>query len=97
MRDPYQIFETVRVTEKGAAQSEKENKYTFCVARNATKQEIKHAVKRIYNKNVVSVNTMRIKPRIKRGRLGGFGQSGMTSAKKKAVVTLKTGEKIELI
>ncbi|MES2308339.1 MAG: 50S ribosomal protein L23 [Verrucomicrobiota bacterium] len=96
MRDPFDIIKSTRVTEKSSALNEK-GQYVFEVALSATKQEIKHAVKRIYNKNVVSVNTMRIKPRIKRGRLGGFGQSGMTSAKKKAVVTLKTGEKIELI
>jgi large subunit ribosomal protein L23 len=96
MRDPFDIIKNTRVTEKGSALNEK-GQYVFEVALSATKQEIKHAVKRIYNKNVVSVNTMRVKPKIKRGHLGGFGRTGMSSAMKKAVVTLKTGEKIELI
>lgn len=96
MRDPFSIIKTTRVTEKGSALQEK-GQYVFDVALDATKQEIKHAVKRIYNKNVVSVNTMRVRSRIKRGRLGGFGRHGYTSAFKKAVVTLKSGEKIELI
>ncbi len=93
MRDPYQIFETVRVTEKGTAQSEKENKNTFCVAKNATKQEIKYAFEKIFKKKPVSVNTMQVGGKEKRTRFG-FGKKPDW---KKAIVTLKQGDKIDLV
>ncbi len=96
MRDPYDIIKTARVTEKATSLNEK-GKYTFEVALDATKQEIKFAVKRIFNKNVLSVNTMRVRSKLKRGRLGAFGRPGRSSAYKKAVVTLKAGEKLEII
>lgn len=96
MRDPYDIIKTVNVTEKAAALNEK-GSYVFRVALDATKQEIKYAVKRIFNKDVVRVNTMRVRSKLTRGRLGGFGRYGRTSAYKKAVVTLKPGEKIDII
>ena len=96
MRDPYDIIKTTRVTEKGTTLSEK-GQYVFQVDLAATKQEIKFAIKRIFNKDAVRVNTLRVKPKLKIGRLGRFANRGHTSAYKKAIVTLKAGEKIELI
>ena len=94
MRDPYDIIKTPRITEKGTALAEKGNQYVFEVARNATKIEIKHAVQRIFSKTVVSVNTLNVRGKLKRTRLGKLTT---TSAKKKAIVTLKAGEKLELV
>jgi large subunit ribosomal protein L23 len=94
MRDPYDIIKSARVTEKGTALTEKGNQYVFEVARNATKIEIKHAIQRIFSKTVTGVNTLNVRGKVKRTRLGKLTT---TSAKKKAIVTLKEGEKIELV
>ena len=67
------------------------NKYVFKVFRNADKKNIKKAVENIYNVQVISINTINV-PRKKRmrGRI-----SGWKSGYKKAIVTLKEGDKIE--
>jgi large subunit ribosomal protein L23 len=94
MRDPYDIIKNPRITEKGSALAEKGGQYVFEVARDATKIEIKHAVQRIFSKTVTSVNTLNVRGKVKRTRMGGLTT---TSAKKKAIVTLKAGEKIEFV
>jgi large subunit ribosomal protein L23 len=94
MRDPYLIVKSVRVTEKGSALAEKHNQYVLKVAPSATKQEIKHAVKELFNKTAVRVNTMQIAGR-QRNRFGSHAY-GQRPDWKKAIVTLKEGEKIEL-
>ncbi len=78
---------TERATDLG-----KLGKYVFLVATEATKPEIKKAVKAIYKVDAVSVNIV-MKPAKKkmRGSLKG-GQKGY----KKAIVTLKAGQKIEV-
>jgi large subunit ribosomal protein L23 len=95
MRDPLHIVKSVRLTEKATALSEKHNQYVLKVAPNATKQEIKHAVKVLFQKTALRVNTMRVDGKLKR-RLGGH-QMGQRPDWKKAIVTLKAGEKIELV
>lgn len=93
MRDPFLIIKTTRVTEKSTALSEKHNQYVFKVAVNATKQEIKHAVKTLFKKDVVRVNTLQVGGKLKNSRVG----LGKRPDWKKAIVTLKAGEKIELV
>ncbi len=61
-----------------------ENKYTFQVAKDANKLEIKAAVEELFNVEVVKVNTMNCRGRQK--RMGRF--VGTTSSYKKAVVTV---------
>jgi large subunit ribosomal protein L23 len=95
MRDPLLIVKSVRLTEKATALSEKHNQYVLKVAPSATKQEIKHAVKILFQKTAVRVNTMQVAGKQKR-RLGGQ-QMGQRPDWKKAIVTLKAGEKIELV
>ena len=95
MRDPLHIVKSVRITEKGTALAEKHNQYVLKVAPSATKQEIKHAVKVLFQKTAVRVNTMQVAGKQKR-RLGGL-QMGQRSDWKKAIITLKAGEKIELV
>ena len=94
MRDPLLILKSVRVTEKGTALAEKHNQYVLKVAPNATKQEIKHAVKILFQKTAVRVNTMQVAGKFRR-RFGG-AEWGKRNDWKKAIVTLKAGEKIEL-
>jgi len=59
----------------------------------ATKVEIKHAVEKIFNKKVDRVNTMQVLGKKKRERRADFGKKPDW---KKAIVTLKEGEKISL-
>ena len=79
------------VTEKSAAMMQ-DNKYTFMVPLTANKVEIRQAVEQIFKVKVQAVNTMRYEGKMK--RLGRT--QGRRSDWKKAVVTLKPGETIEL-
>ncbi len=87
----YDVIREPLITEKGAYQ-EKENKYFFRVRRDANKHEIREAVERLFNVKVDKVNTMVTGGKWKRVRF----QPGKTSDWKKAIVTLKEGQKIEL-
>ncbi|MFY9233425.1 MAG: 50S ribosomal protein L23 [Fimbriimonadaceae bacterium] len=113
MRDPSMIIVEPRITEKSAAMSYGDprirneadlvRKYTFVVARDANKIEIKQAIEAIYNVGkkkkeekieVVSVRTMPIKGKRKRNRVNPRA-SGMTPDRKKAIVTLAKGQLLE--
>jgi large subunit ribosomal protein L23 len=68
------------------------NKYTFEVARDANKIEIRNAVEEIFKVRVVKVNTL-----WRRGKQKRRGQSvGYTPDRKKAIVTLAPGDTIEI-
>jgi large subunit ribosomal protein L23 len=69
-----------------------DNKYTFIVDRRANKTEIKNAIENIFDVRVEKVNTMNYKGKPK--RMGRF--EGRTPRRKKAIVTLKPGQKIRL-
>lgn len=84
------ILKAPHVTEKAMSLG-RENKYIFKVTPNANKPEIKKAIQELYGVRVKDVNIINI-PRKKR-RLGR--SEGFKSGFKKAVVTLKQGEKIE--
>lgn len=65
-------------------------RYVFVVAKTANKIEIRKAVESVYDVHVTSVNVVNTK-----GKFRSYGKtSGRTSAWKKAIVTLKAGEKI---
>ncbi|MDA0991644.1 MAG: 50S ribosomal protein L23 [Verrucomicrobia bacterium] len=86
------IIRKVQLTEKGSALSETQNKYFFEVASNANKHEIKDAVQALFGVSVKDVNTMRYMGKRKRERTIRYGKR---SDWKRAVVTLKAGEKID--
>ena len=67
-------------------------KYVFMVAPNATKNEVKKAVKAIYNVDVVSVNIVTQQPKTRRYRNTTMKRGGY----KKAIATLKKGQKIDI-
>ncbi|HHV93920.1 MAG TPA: 50S ribosomal protein L23 [Firmicutes bacterium] len=69
-----------------------QNKYTFEVDIKATKPQIREAVEQIFNVEVEKVNTMRV--RGKRRRMGRT--EGKRPDWKKAIVTVKEGQRIEL-
>jgi len=68
-------------------------KYVFIVKSKATKQEIKKAVKEIYKVDAVAVNVVNRPP--KRKRFGG-AMKGTQEGYRKAIVTLKAGQKIDI-
>ncbi|MBI4027706.1 MAG: 50S ribosomal protein L23 [Verrucomicrobia bacterium] len=93
MNNPFEIIQRMRLTEKGSALQEKHNSYVFSVKPQANKFQIRQAVEKIFNVTVVRVNTMNCLGRMRRKMTK---QRGRTSNWKKAVVTLKKGDKIEL-
>jgi large subunit ribosomal protein L23 len=89
----FEIIKTVRLTEKGTRQGEKYNQYTIVADRLATKPQIRQAVQELFKVKVTRVNTMNVRGKDRRKRTA---QAGRTSNWKKAIVTLKEGDKIVL-
>ncbi len=94
MNDHFDIIQTASLTEKASLLSEKLNKYVFRVAPRANKIQIKAAIEQLFNKKVVAVNTCNYAGKKKRERRADFGRKPHW---KKAIVTLKEGEKIDLV
>lgn len=94
MSTVFDKIQTVILTEKATLLSEQHGKYTFRVAPTATKLEIKQAVERLFKKKVVDVNTANYAGKKKRERRADFGRKPHW---KKAIVTLKAGEKLDLV
>lgn len=83
------------VTEKMERLTSKVNQYGFIVDKKANKLQIKRAIEDLYGVTVDSVNTIRYAGKQKnRYTKAGF-LSGRTNSFKKALVTLKNGEKID--
>jgi large subunit ribosomal protein L23 len=95
-RDAYAIIKKPRITEKSTALSEKNNAYTFEVAPDANKIEIRHAVEDLFKVKVAKVHTVNVKGKPKLVRRRGMNW-GRTADWKKAIVTLKEGSKIDLM
>jgi large subunit ribosomal protein L23 len=93
MNEPYNIIQTASLTEKSTLLSEKQNKYVFRVHPRANKIQIKQAIERLFQKKVVDVNTCNYAGKWTRVR----GPIGRKPNWKKAIVTLKEGEKIDLV
>ncbi|MEK7555226.1 MAG: 50S ribosomal protein L23 [Patescibacteria group bacterium] len=91
---PKSVFmvKQVWITEKAGDMSHL-RKYNFIVDKKANKLEIKKAIESIYGVKVVSVNVVNIKGKSRR-----MGRTlGRTSSYKKAIVTLKEGQKIDVM
>ena len=91
MAEAYKIIKSLLQTEKSTAMLP-ENRYLFWVDKKANKIEIKKAVEFIYNVTVTKVNTQTARGKKKRVRYA----EGKTPDRKKAVVQLKPGDKIEI-
>ena len=79
------------ISEK-ATNLREQDKYVFVVHPDATKTQIKDAVRKLFNVKVVSCTTMNVRGKAKRLR----GRPGFTSSYKKAVVRLAKGETIKV-
>ncbi|MFN5921733.1 MAG: 50S ribosomal protein L23 [Bacteroidota bacterium] len=83
------------ITEKSTRLGEKLNQFGFVVAKDATKPEIKSAVEKMYGVNVLNISTAVYAGKSK-SRLTKKGYfSGRRASYKKAIVTLKEGQKID--
>jgi large subunit ribosomal protein L23 len=89
----FEIVKTVRLTEKGTRQGEKYNQYTIVADRRANKTEIRQAVQELFKVKVTKVNTLNVRGKSRRQRTA---QAGKAPNWKKAIVTLKDGDKIIL-
>jgi len=91
MRNYHDIIIKPVVTEK-SMNLLADNKYTFVVDKKSNKTEIKNAIEDIFKVKVEKVYTLIVKGKPK--RMGKF--EGRTSDRKKAIVSLKPGQKIKL-
>jgi len=87
----YQVLRRPLITEKNAA-LQAQGKYAFEVAGEANKHQIKQAVEKAFKVEVTAVNVMTVPGKERRVRR----QIVLTQSWKKAIVTLKSGDKIEL-
>jgi large subunit ribosomal protein L23 len=93
VKDIYSIIKRPLFTEKGAVLKEKDNKVVVEVDLRANKTEIKRAVEELFKVKVQRVHTITMKPKLKR-----WGRSvGYSPKRKKAIITLKKGEKLDFI
>ncbi len=85
----YEVLLRPLITEKSTVLQE-QNKYAFEVAKEATKPQIKQAAEKAFNVKVTAVNVMTVPG--KRRRVGK--RMILTQPKRKAIVTVKAGDKI---
>jgi len=97
MRDPREVIIQPVLTEKALRLKDEHNQYIFKVALNANKIEIKKAIEKRFSVTVKSLRTVNVKPK-PRQRFTRTGRvSGYTSKWKKAIVTLKEGDKLDFL
>jgi len=92
MKNPHDVIIRALVTEKGTRMREAGNRFLFQVHTDANKLEIKKAIETVFSVHVESVQTQNVIG--KRKRLGRY--LGSRSSWKKAIVTLREGDNIEL-
>jgi large subunit ribosomal protein L23 len=90
--NPYSVLLKPLLSEKSNRGRENENKYTFLVEPKSSKTDVKKAVEKVFSVSVVGVTTLITRGKVKRR---GNNVSKLANTKK-AVVTLKEGEKISL-
>ncbi len=89
----FEVVKSVRLTEKGTTQSDRFNQYTVVADKRANKVQIRKAVEELFKVKVTAVNTLNVSGKARRQRTK---QAGFSPAWKKAIVTLKKGDKIVL-
>jgi large subunit ribosomal protein L23 len=88
------VLKLVRLTEKSNKLSSELGQYTFEVFTDATKHTVAEAVEKTFKVTVTRVNIQNYRGKNKKSRQG---RPSITSDYKKAIVTLKSGDKIELV
>jgi large subunit ribosomal protein L23 len=90
MADLHDIIVRPMITEKSSAEYQELKKYVFEVHPDATKGQIREALKQHFGVNAVSVRTMQMR----RNAVAKAKTRGVTPRWKKAIVTLKDGESL---
>jgi len=89
----FDVIKRPIVTEKSSAAQQENNQYCFAVDRRATKYDVREAVEKVFSVTVEGVRTCKVPGKYKR-----VGKTqGKTSAWKKAIVTLKEGDRIDFL
>jgi large subunit ribosomal protein L23 len=94
VRSPFIVIKKPVVTEKSMANQQK-NVYTFIVAPDATKPEVKQSVEKAFNVKVEEIRTVNVKGKLK--RMKNQLLEGKRKDWKKAYVTLKEGFRLDII
>lgn len=94
MKYPNEIIKAVLTSEKGMTLQEKQNRYMVKVDRSANKAEIKKAIEDFFNVTVLAVNTQNYEGKTKMLRTR---KTTKAPDWKRAIVTLKKGDKIDLL
>ena len=89
----FDIIKTVRISEKAALQSERFNQYTVVADPHANKIQIRKAIEELFKVKVLAVNTSNVIGKARRKRTKHEGREANW---KKAIVTIKKGERINL-
>lgn len=94
MNTPHEILRKPLVTEKSMARQQ-QSTYTFIVATDANKADVRHAIEKIYNVKVEHVRTVKVKGKLK--RMKNMLLEGRRKDWKKAYVTLKEGYRLDIV
>ncbi len=92
MKSPYDVIRRPLITEKANLDKERRNAYHFEVPVTVDRQEVKEAIERVFAVKVEDVRTITVRGKMK--RMGRF--FGRRPGWKKAIVTLREGDKIDL-
>jgi large subunit ribosomal protein L23 len=93
--NPFYIIKAPLITEESTIQRDAKSHYTFKVDPRANKRQIRDAIEAMFNVKVVAVNTMNYEGKLSGRR--GRGVPGHRANWKKAVVTLRKGDTIDLV
>ncbi len=89
------ILKQPLITEKTSMMMERDNQYVFLVDNYATSGKIKSLIELVYKVKVLSINTLKVKPKTKKSFVGKRNVHH-TQVFKKAIITLSKDEKINL-
>jgi len=96
MKEAIKTLLEFQLTEKANYLASENNQYTFRVSGDATSYDIAEAVSNVFDVKVLRVNTLNVKPKLKRDRVRR-NKMGRKGGYKKAIVTLKDGDSIQMI
>ena len=97
MRDPRDIIIQPVLTEKALRLKDLQNQYVFKVALDSNKIEIRSAIEKRFNVKVLSIRTENVRPKPRQRFTRAGRVQGFTSRWKKAIVTLKEGDKLDFL
>ncbi|GAB4336910.1 MAG: 50S ribosomal protein L23 [Calditrichia bacterium] len=97
MKDPRKVILQPVLTEKALRLKEENNQYIFKVDPKSNRIEIKDAIEKRFQVNVLSIRTVNVKPKPRQRFTRGGRVEGFTSGWKKAIVTLKEGDKLDFL